>query len=436
MSSASWNGGGGRGPALAGGGEGRVLHLGAVRTLDGERFAVVTTAAAVAALPLLEPRGPANLGPADVFIALALLSSLYWAGSSSVRLRAPYALATGMLIAAGTAGALAGPVPIDGLRAVMQDLWLLAFAICVANVCRTPHGLGLVLRTWAYSGITWATLLLIGDLANSSYLTGTEAHLGGRTSLTFGDPNLAAHYFFVSIMIVAATRRPSQRLARVAAYVVLLVAWALSGSNSGIVQMALAVVLLGLLGIYRRSGTVPAIAAACCLLTVSAVVARAVPFSDLRDAAHDSRYRVIREWVGRSEKTTGQREALFSESIGLYYDGGLVGEGPASTKHRLEASQAPLAREAHDDYLAALVERGLVGAAGIMLLVGSVTLRVWAVARRPLSSAFAQVVPRAGPLLAAVAGTFVLATVYEALHVRHVWALFAIVAALFYWGRE
>jgi hypothetical protein len=432
-----WNGSGGRRPVLAlVTGDTTSLESGETWTLGGERLAIMTTAAAVAALPLLEPRGPANLGPADVFIALALFSALFWLGSSSLRLRAPYALATAILIAAGLAGALAGPVPLQGLRAVVQDAWVLALGICVVNVCRTPHALRLILRTWVYASIAWAALLLVGEAAGISVLIGLQANEGGRTSLTFGDPNIAAHYFFVSIMLVAATRFPARLLWRFGAYVLLLAAWALSGSNSGIVEILLAVALLSLLAIHRRSGTVPTIAVACCMVAAAAVLVPRVPVSQLQDSARDSRHRVIRDWVGRSEKTAGQRETLLGESVDLYYDGGLVGQGPASTKARLEASQAPFAREAHNDYVAALVERGLVGALGIMLLVGSVSVRTWAVVTRPLSPAFAAVVPRAGPLLAAVAGTFVLGTVYEALHVRQVWALFAVVAALYYWGRR
>jgi O-antigen ligase len=318
----------------------------------------------------------------------------------------------------------------------MQDLWVLGLAICIANVCRTPEALGVILRTWAYSAIIWAALLLVGEIGGISYLTGLKPEEGGRTSLTLGDANIAAHYFFVSIMIVAATRCPPQRLARVLAYALLLSAWALSGSNSGIVQLLLAIVLIGLLGIYRRCGAVPAIAAACCLLTVGAVLVPRVPIARIQSAAHDSQYRVIRDWVGRSEKSAKQRELVVSESIDLYYDGGLLGQGPASTIHRLDARQANLAREAHNDYLASLIERGLVGAVAIVLLLASVSLRAWSVARRPLSATFARVVPSTAPLLGAVAGTFVLATVYEVLHTRHVWALFAVVAALYYWGRE
>jgi hypothetical protein len=384
----------------------------------------------------VKPQGPANLAPADAVIALAVFSSLFWAGSSGMLLRAPYVLAAGVMIAAGTAGALAGPVPFGGLVAVMQDVWLLALVICVANVCRTPQSLRFVLRTWAYSAILWAALLLIGELAGIAYLQGLHAETGGRTSLTFGDANIAAHYFFISIMIVAATR-PSRRLVRVLAYALLLSAWSLSGSNGGLVQLLVAIVLIGLLAIYRRSGAVAAIAAACCLLTAGAVVIPNIPFKRLQVAAHDSKYRIVRDWVGRGEASAHVREELVGESVQLYYQGSSpLGQGPTSTIHRLTTTQAPFAREAHDDYLAALTERGVLGALGIMLLIASVSVRMWSVIRRPLSNAFAAVVPNTAPLLGAVAGTFLMATVYEVLHVRQVWALFGVVAALYLWGRE
>src|SRR5439155_27361784 len=139
-------------------------------------------------------------------------------------------------------------------------------------------------------------------------------------------------------------------------------------------------------------------------------------------AAHDSRYRIIRDWVGRGEASASVRKELVSESVGLYYHGSVpLGQGPTSTIHRLTTTQAPFAREAHDDYLAALIERGVLGALGIMLLLASVSARTWAVVRRPLSGAFADVVPNTAPLLGAVAGTFLMATVYEVLHVRQVW---------------
>jgi hypothetical protein len=404
--------------------------------LVGEKLAIASVAVAVAMLPFLVPSGPHQIAPADAFMALAIFSTLLWLGTAALPVRAPYALAGGVMVAAGAAGALAGPVPVDGLLAVIQDLWLLAWCICFANVCRTPRSLALVLRAWTYSALAWGALLVVGELTHNAHLTGVRATEGGRTSLLFRDPNIAAHYFFISIMIIAATRRPQRRIVRLPAYALLLVGMALSGSNSGIVELVLAVALISIIGIYRRSGAVPAIAAACCLLTVGAVAIPRAPIARIQHAAHDSRYAIFRDWVGRSQKTAGQRETLDRESVDLYYHGSPLGEGPTSTIARLKARQAPFAKEAHNDYLAALVERGALGAVGIMLLVASVCGRVWAVARRPLSAGFAEVVPFTAPLVAAVAGTLVLGTVYEALHVRQVWALLAVVAALYLWGRQ
>ena len=424
-------------PALAGGrGNVSAIRSGAAVAAAGERLAIVTTAAAVAMLPLLEPHGPGNTAPVDLFIALAMFSSLLWLGVSGLKAYAPYWFAGSLIIAAGAAGAIAGPVPVDGLLAVLQDVWLLGFAICVANVCRTPYALSIVVRTWIYSAIAWAALLIVGELVGNAYLAGFEPGEGGRTSLTFGDANIAAYYFLTSILVIAAVRCPRSRAARVPAYALLLSAWALSGSNSGIIQLTLAIVLVGLLAIYRSSGLVPAIAAACCLLAAAAVMVPRVPLAQIQSRAHDSHYRLIREWVGRSGTSTRQREVVLSESVGLYYQGGPLGQGPTSTIHRLNANQANFAKESHNDYVAALLERGLVGAIGMALLVGTVFLRAWSVVLRPMSQGFAAVVPRTPPLLAAVTAAFVLATVYEVLHARHVWALFGLVAALDYWGRD
>ena len=48
----------------------------------------------------------------------------------------------------------------------------------------------------------------------------------------------------------------------------------------------------------------------------------------------------------------------------------------------------------------------------------------------------AGVIVKPNALLGALAGTLVASTVYELLHVRHVWALFGLLAALSIWRTE
>jgi O-antigen ligase len=111
-----------------------------------------------------------------------------------------------------------------------------------------------------------------------------------------------------------------------------------------------------------------------------------------------------------------------------------LGEGPVSTKTRLSNENVLLVKEAHNDYFAALIERGPLGFLGIILLVASVMFRALSVVRAKLDGGFASVVVRPNALVGALAGTLIAMTVYELLHVRHVWALFAVVASLSIWG--
>jgi hypothetical protein len=399
------------------------------------RAPLVATAVAVGLLPLLVPGGPGNIAPVDLFIAVAVLAVLLWS-SSDVELRAPYAAAGAVLLSAGVLGALAGPVPLDGMLAVAQDVWLLLWALAVANAAASAAGLRLILRVWVTASVVWAAVDLIGVVTGNAALAGLAANEGGRTLLTFGDPNYAANYFVVSIMIIWATQRPRDRFIRICAYGVLLGAWVFTGSNSGIVSLFVAVSTAAVLGVRRRFG-LPAMVSTLCIVVLLA--AGAVPHLSLQDmqrSAQASRYQVVRDWVGRSPSSIGDRTLLLDESIGLFYQGGLLGEGPGSTKPRLIDGQASFVKEAHDDYMAVLTERGVLGALGLLLLLSSVLVRSWTIATRPLRPAVRAVVPRPNALLGAVVGTLASSTVYELLHVRHLWALFALIAAMSLWGRE
>jgi O-antigen ligase len=401
-----------------------------------ERFVVVALAATVALAPFLGPRGPLNSSPVDVSIAVALGAFLLWTGTPGRRLRAPYAVSVGLLITGGALGALVGPVPTVGLISLVQDIVLLLWCTAIVNVARTPGAMGILLRTWVAASIIWAGILLVGVLTSTAALTGVTTKNGGRISLTLGDPNFAANYFVVSIMIVWAVQWPRHRALRIPIYAALLWCWALAGSNSGLVSLVVALAVAGLVGVWRRWGAVPAIAGACLAATGALLIAPNVSTSDLQRAAEASQYRFIRDWIGRSSESTDAREKLLHEGIHLYYHGSLLGEGPASTKPRLIATQASYVKEAHNDYLASITERGVVGALGLIMLVGSLLVRTWTMVAAPLAVPYREVVPRPNAIAGAVAAVLTVSTVYELLHVRHAWALLGIVAALSLWGRH
>lgn len=408
-----------------------------VRTgaITGARLATLATALAVALLPVLVPHGPANLAPVDVFIVTAVWLGLVWAGGGHPW-RFPYAVPTALFIVGGCLGALAGPVPNQGIQAVVQDLFLLAWCWTIANLGASSGRLKTIVATWVYASIAWGTLLFVALALGYTPLTGQTETEGSRTSLTLGDPSYAANYFFVSLMLVWATGRPRRRAVRLLACGVLVAALVSTGSNSGLVSLVAGTTIAVVAGLYRKRGLVAAVTACAFVALAGAIAVSQTNVGAIRDAAHGSRYAFIRDGIGRSDVSEEYRAALLEQSVPLYLAGGPLGQGPVSTKTRLENELAPVVKEAHDDYLAALLERGVIGLAGLLLLLGTVSLRSLGLTVSRLRPGFEALVARPNALLGAVLGTFVASTVYELLHLRHLWALFGIVAALYIWGRE
>ena len=401
-----------------------------------EGVALNVTAIAVALVPLAVPQGPGNTAPIDLLLTVAVATCLLWATTVGFRCRFPYVIPVMLALVGGAVGGLLGSVPTMGIVALLQDIVLIAWCWAIANIAHSAANLRLLLSTWVYGAIGWAVIAFIGLATGNTLLTGQIERQGTRLQLTLADPSYTANYFFISIMIMWATRRPRHRVVRLATYGLLLAAIAATGSNSGIVAVVVGTVIATIVGTYRRFGGAPAVAASAFILLAGFGLASTVSLANIQAKAHDSRYAFVRQGIGRSTDSAGQRESLLTESLRLYRTGNPLGEGPVSTKPRLKREQAPLIKEAHDDYLAALIERGPIGLVGILLLVASLGVRGLQVAKGPLGPGFAAVVARPNALVGAVGGTLVASTVYELLHVRHIWALFALVAALSIWGRD
>ncbi|MFI4972327.1 MAG: O-antigen ligase family protein [Hyphomicrobiales bacterium] len=393
-------------------------------------------AAAVALLPFLQPTGPGNSSPVDVAFAISIGVFLLWAGYTGQALRMPFALAVGVIMIGGAVGALAGPLPSSGLLAIAQDFILLVWCAVVVNIARSTHAFHWLLRAWTWSAFGWALILLAALATGNNGLAGVTDRTGVRASLTFGDPNYAANYFFVALMIVMATRMPRRRSIRVLVYLALVAALAATGSNGGLLAFSVGLAVVATFYVARRWGTVPLLATLCVAGVIGLLGLVAMQNLPIEQWARDSGQPLLRDSIGRSSQSAQERAWLISETIGLYEQGAPWGLGPDSTKPLLQTQLAPYAYQTHDDYIEAIVERGVIGAFGLILLVGSVGTRTWAVATKPLAPAFAQLFPSQSPLFGAVAGLAVSASYYQILHFRHVWTLFAVIAALYLWGRR
>jgi len=156
----------------------------------------------------------------------------------------------------------------------------------------------------------------------------------------------------------------------------------------------------------------------------------------IQHAARDSGQPILRDWIGRSDSSANQRVVIVEEAWRLLQEYGPLGTGPNATKPLLTDTLAPYAHQAHDDYVAAVVERGLGGGLALLVLICAIAFRSGQALRGRLRPDFAAVVVRREPLVGALLGLSVAAAYYEVLHFRHVWALLAVVAILQIWGRD
>jgi len=409
-----------------------------------DRVAVGFVAAAIALSALVNPKLPGHAGPVDLLIVGAVFVVFVWALRRRVPVRLPYAIPVALLMVTGLVAALfSGVHAVEGLTAVVQEIFLLLWSAAIATVCRTPWALGVVLRTWAVSATAWGGLLLLAVAGHVTSITGTGNRVasgtgalrgstgsGFRARLFFDHPNMAGNYFMIAFFVMLACGYPRRLWLRVPALLVLLGAMAVTGSNAALFSLVGGVVVTLFLQIRVRAGMVRAVA----FLTAAAVVITVVGLTvvaPLVNAAHQSSTSVLKDTVGRSARSATARESLFQWQFRLYERGDLIGIGPNGTQDALGASAAPAVKEAHNDYLGTLVERGPLGLLAVFALMAAVLARCVSFTRRPPPPRLAAVVPVPAALVGACAAFAFTAFTHEILHYRWLYALLGVVAAVY-----
>jgi O-antigen ligase len=399
------------------------------------RIALVTVGLTIVVLPVLIPVLPGNSAIADVVAFAAMFACVSWATSARTTVHVPYVVPIGIVVVSGALATFLGAYPAAGIQAILQDLFLLGWAATVATVARTPHALVTIMGIWSWSAVSWAAFLVLTTITGLDALAGIDTSQGARASLTFGDENGAAAYFAISLVVVLACGTPRRFAARLVAVTFVVAALLLTGSLAGIVSIPTIILMIAASSAWRRWGLAPALAISLAFILTGGALLWLATSSDLVDEASASRFALIRDSLGRGRQSSGTRALLVTETADLIRTGPLIGRGPGSTRPSLEALQAPYPKEAHNDFVAALAERGIGGLLGVVLLFGAVGWRLVSIAVRPMDPAFARVVPRPYVLLGAMPSLAVFAFTHEVLHDRAVWTFFGVVAALVLWSK-
>jgi hypothetical protein len=353
----------------------------------------------------------------------------------------PYALPVVLTVFAGSLAAATTTVTAGGgghtLLALAQDVFVFAWSAAVATIGQDRPALDALCRAWAYSATAWAALLLFAELAGLNWLSGINARDGIRASFTLGDPNLAADYFICGLFVMRAARRPRNPVLRFLACLLVVVAIVLTLSNGGFLALLVATALGVLFSVARKRGIVVAVAAGGILALGGVTALATIPVHSTLTRLEEASP-LVRDSLGRQAESSGSRAMLAAEGYALLVHGNaLLGVGPGNTEETLQARQAPYVKEAHDDYLAAAIERGPLGVAALILLGVAVAVRCRRIsAPGGLAPEYREVVPRPELLAAAAVAVAISAMFYEVLHFRHVWALFGLIAALELTGRR
>ncbi|MDN5766148.1 MAG: O-antigen ligase family protein [Humibacillus sp.] len=392
-------------------------------------------AVAIAGMPLLVPTAPGNVSPADLPILLAVIGVSSWLIRHRIRLRLPYSAGVWLLMTAGAISALA-TIEVHSTTVIAQDAFLLLWSGVIATALRVdPSLVRVVCAAWCWSGIGWASLLVIGRLAGISWLAGQTLADGSRASLTFGDPNLAGNYFVACLFIVLASRHPRSRTLRTLGIVIIVLAIVFTGSNGAALGTVAGLAVGAVVAVRRSRGPLAALGLVVLVLLAVGVVDRTVNLAAVQEAAASSGP-VLHDSIGRSDSSSEEREALFAEGKQLFWTHNLIGVGPSRTKPTLADIPAPYVKEAHDDYVATLVERGVLGGVGLIILLATIATRLGRVAgvrgrAGPVGRAARAAQIAAPQYLVCLGVAFLVSGMfYEVLHFRHLWAYLGLVAGL------
>lgn len=390
-------------------------------------------AAAIAGLPLLIPPGPGNTAPADAVILAAIAATMLWAGTTRQLLRFPYVVGVGTMVVAGCVAAVFGRYPHEGALALIIDIFLLSWGITVANVGRTDAAARFLVRAWCVTGSLWAVGLLafVGHNAASS---GTATAEAARASFTLGEQNGAGFYFAVTILMILAGRWPRRLWWRVPVIACMLLDTLLTGSLAAITGLLAGLALALVVRTAARRGAAAALVLGLVLAAVAFAGNQVLQRYQVVYRAQSSQNLLVRNSIGRAQQSAWERQTITQETLHLWRTSTVLGLGPNATKSTLEQQLAPYPKEAHDDWTAALVERGVLGFVGLLLLVGEIARRASRVgSSRRLGSGLSGGLPAPEFLVGALATMAVYSFTHQILHDRTAWTLLGMLAVFSLW---
>jgi hypothetical protein len=395
--------------------------------------------AMIALLPLLQPAGPGNTGPVDLMIALFLFAAVLGFAHRRRSLHVPAGPAI-LLIVLGSMIALIASLDIGtGLLTLVVDVYLFLLFIALANELDSRRALDTAMTVWVVAALCWAGMLIGSNQgwlpAGLQELVGITGDSSYRAAGATGNPNMAASYMLTSCFVALAAPWPRRRFPRLLVFVILLWAMYVTGSNGALTALIGGAAMLGV-GFYLRGGRtseqVMALVGAAILagalvlgLAVSLVGVPSIGRANVDAFARGEQQGALANNLGRLDRGVDDRLAIWSSGWRSAAPRLAIGVGPGEAiNYAVNLSGGPISL--HNDLLAYTIERGVLGIIGLLLLQGA--FLGWS-GRLLVTKGRGRDVYRG--LGGAVAANVVFSMSHETLHFRHVWVMYAMVAAAY-----
>lgn len=409
-------------------------------------------AATVATLPLLVPRGPAGSAPVDILAALFIAFCVFAAATGRLRVRAPAGYRLFGIVAATSIAVAFSVQPSTGLKNMFIDVYLFVlFFLACSVLSGDERRLRMVLTVWSVACLFWA-LLLVGVqyhfLPHVLQKTLISFDSGGsaRAAGTSRNPNLAASYLVTSVFVLMASPWPRRMIYRLAALGWVILAVVSSGSNGALVGLLVGLVVLGVRALRQRTSRSSRLATAGLALVLVAAVGGAfmalaggprLGLNTVSTIASSQRGGPLASSVGRLGNSVSIRLAIWSHAWQGASSDILTGVGPGESL-LIKLPNGQLNRGLHNDYLAFLLERGVLGIVAFVIFLAAVFgwCRVLlrrnsgaeeeALARERKAGRASQRPIYPAGLAAGVFANLAIMLTHESWHFRHVWLLLAL----------
>lgn len=223
---------------------------------------------------------------------------------------------------------------------------------------------------------------------------------GRRAQAGFANPNLAAHFLGTNLIIL--TRSPIPRWLRMSAGLLCLGGLVAAGSFGALLMVVGSFAyLVFTLPRWRRPLITRGVLPLALIVAVVLGVTAEVPLATLSETGFTPEH-LERSSGGRLERWSAALDVALTHPLGL---------GPGSNRG---LGLLPTQQEAHNEYLAYLTERSVLGLTGLLLLY----LTIWQLGRP------------GGVTRALTIGFILQSLVRETLHYRHLWLLLAFAIVL------